>query len=119
LVVTLKHCASKFWRRQAHERLADEKVLVQVAGSDELAAIAAEQTANGSQLSLMRAFKRLPSNYKVILLLTAVDGQPPVLVGPILGLSPNAASALAYRARGRLRELYQLEVEEAATVVYG
>ena len=37
---------------------------------------------------------------------TEVEGQRPAEVAPLLGMSPNSVSALAYRAREGLRQAF-------------
>ncbi|HEY2176836.1 MAG TPA: sigma-70 family RNA polymerase sigma factor, partial [Mycobacteriales bacterium] len=53
-----------------------------------------------------RAFARLPERWQTVLWHTEVEGAEPADVAPLLGLSPNAVSALAYRAREGLRQAY-------------
>ncbi len=52
------------------------------------------------------AFKALTERWKTVLWLTEVEELPPRDVAPILGMTPNAVSALAVRAREGLREAY-------------
>ncbi|ADD40515.1 sigma-70 family RNA polymerase sigma factor [Stackebrandtia nassauensis] len=56
-----------------------------------------------------RAFHRLPERWQVVLWHTEVEGESAAEVAPLLGLSPNGVSALAYRARERLRQMYLQE----------
>lgn len=56
-----------------------------------------------------RAFARLPERWQMVLWHTEVEGEKPATIAPMLGLSPNAVSALAYRARERLRQMYLQE----------
>ncbi len=56
-----------------------------------------------------RAFARLPERWQVVLWHTEVEGDSPAEVAPLLGLTPNGVSALAYRARERLRQAYLQE----------
>lgn len=53
-----------------------------------------------------RAFASLPERWQVVLWHTEVEGQRPAAIAPLLGLSPNAVSALALRAREGLREAF-------------
>lgn len=55
---------------------------------------------------LVAAFARLPPRWRSVLWHTAVEGRRPADVAELLGLRPNAVSALAYRARAGLREAY-------------
>lgn len=56
---------------------------------------------NGSLAA--QAFRTLPSQWQEVLWYTEVEGMPPRDVAPLMGMSPNAVAALAYRAREALR----------------
>ncbi len=56
-----------------------------------------------------RAFARLPERWQLVLWHTEVEGESPAQVAPLLGLTANGVSALAYRARERLRQAYLQE----------
>ena len=56
-----------------------------------------------------RAFTRLPERWQTVLWRTAVEQESPADVAPLLGLTPNGVSALAYRAREGLRQAYLQE----------
>lgn len=49
------------------------------------------------------AFARLPQRWQLVLWHTEIQGLTPAQTAPILGLTPNGVSALAYRAREGLR----------------
>jgi RNA polymerase sigma factor (sigma-70 family) len=53
-----------------------------------------------------RAFAGLPARWRRVLWYVDVHDLPPAQVGPLLGVSPNAVSSLARRARERLRREY-------------
>ncbi|GAA4733295.1 hypothetical protein GCM10023350_16000 [Nocardioides endophyticus] len=53
-----------------------------------------------------RAFASLPERWQLVLWHTEVEEQKPAEVAPMLGMTPNAVSALAYRAREGLRQAY-------------
>ncbi len=53
-----------------------------------------------------RAFASLPERWQLVLWHTEVEGQRPAAVAPLLGLSPNAVSQLAHRAREGLRQAF-------------
>ena len=57
---------------------------------------------------------QLPERWQAVLWHTEVEGQSAAEVAPILGLTPNGVSALAYRAREGLRQAY-LQVHLAET----
>ncbi len=56
-----------------------------------------------------RAFHRLPERWQTVLWHTEVEQESPADVAPLLGLTPNGAAALAYRAREGLRQAYLQE----------
>ena len=53
-----------------------------------------------------RAFASLPERWQLVLWHTEVEGQKPADVAPLLDMSPNSVSALAYRAREGLRQAF-------------
>ncbi|MGB0101755.1 MAG: sigma-70 family RNA polymerase sigma factor [Nocardioides sp.] len=53
-----------------------------------------------------RAFASLPERWQLVLWHTEVEGHKPAEVAPLLGMSANSVSALAYRAREGLRQAY-------------
>ncbi|WP_019855415.1 sigma-70 family RNA polymerase sigma factor [Actinopolyspora mortivallis] len=65
-----------------------------------------------------RAFQRLPERWQTVLWHLEIEEQSPAEVAPLLGLTPNGVSALAYRAREGLRQAYLQvhlgELEESA-----
>lgn len=50
-----------------------------------------------------QAFRTLPEAWQEVLWYTEVESMPPRDVAPLLGMTPNAVAALAYRAREGLR----------------
>lgn len=52
------------------------------------------------------AFAALPERWQLVLWHLDVEGHKPADVAPLLGMSPNSVSALAYRAREGLRQAY-------------
>ncbi len=52
------------------------------------------------------AFSSLPENWQTVLWHTAIEGQSPGEIAPLLGLTPNGVSAMAHRAREGLRQAY-------------
>ncbi|GGR71740.1 RNA polymerase sigma factor (sigma-70 family) [Nocardioides luteus] len=65
-----------------------------------------------------RAFQQLPERWQQVLWHTEVEGQKPAEIAPMLGMSANSVSALAYRAREGLKQAFismhaQDAVEEA------
>ncbi|MGQ3383317.1 sigma-70 family RNA polymerase sigma factor [Glutamicibacter sp. TV12E] len=55
---------------------------------------------------IINAFKSLPERWRMALWYVEVEGLAPREIAPILGISPNAVSALTIRAREGLRQAY-------------
>src|SRR3954447_16216690 len=53
-----------------------------------------------------KAFGSLPERWQLVLWHLEVEGQKPADIAPLLGMSPNSVSALAYRAREGLRQAF-------------
>jgi RNA polymerase sigma factor (sigma-70 family) len=53
-----------------------------------------------------RAFGSLPERWQMVLWHTEVEQQKPADIAPLLGMSANSVSALAYRAREGLRQAF-------------
>jgi RNA polymerase sigma factor (sigma-70 family) len=56
--------------------------------------------------TVAKAFRALPERWQAVLWYLDVERMKPAAVAPILGLTPNAVSALAVRAREGLRRQY-------------
>lgn len=52
------------------------------------------------------AFASLPERWQLVLWHTEVEGDRPADIAPLLGMTPNSVSALAYRAREGLRQAF-------------
>src|SRR5688500_18332437 len=55
---------------------------------------------------VVAAYESLPERWQAVLWQTAVEGRQPRDLAPSLGMTANAAAALAYRAREKLRQAY-------------
>jgi RNA polymerase sigma factor (sigma-70 family) len=53
-----------------------------------------------------KAFASLPERWQLVLWHTEVEGAKPADIAPLLGMTPNSVSALAYRAREGLRQAF-------------
>jgi hypothetical protein len=53
-----------------------------------------------------RAFATLPERWQLVLWHLEVENQKPADIAPLLGMTPNSVSALAYRAREGLRQAF-------------
>ncbi len=58
------------------------------------------------QAAIRGAYESLPARWRTVLWHLDVEGRKPQELGPMLKLTPNSVSALAYRARSALREAY-------------
>ncbi|MCR3747140.1 RNA polymerase sigma factor, sigma-70 family [Lentzea californiensis] len=65
-----------------------------------------DATSRAEHNLISRAFSSLPERWRVVLWRVEVEGERPATVAPHFGLSPNAMSALARRAREGLRAAY-------------
>lgn len=62
-----------------------------------------------------RAYASLPERWQLVLWHLEVEGQKPAEIAALLGMTPNAVSALAYRAREGLRQAYlQMHTSDVA-----
>ncbi|MGH3322517.1 MAG: sigma-70 family RNA polymerase sigma factor, partial [Streptosporangiaceae bacterium] len=66
-----------------------------------------DRTLEGLERSMVaRAFASLPERWQTVLWHTAIEGERPAEVAPLLGISAGSVAALAYRAREGLRQAY-------------
>ncbi|WP_406643122.1 sigma-70 family RNA polymerase sigma factor [Amycolatopsis sp. WGS_07] len=107
LLTALRHTAYDVTRQHRGIHLADD--LSEPIGKDaeRLAVPFADTVVAGLERTLAaKAFARLPERWQAVLWHTEIEGQSPAEVAPLLGLTPNGVSALAYRAREGLRQAY-------------
>lgn len=90
-------------RDVAAEWAQDGKRLLLADGYD---ALAASRDAVTDDSLAARAFARMPERWRVALWHTAVEGESPADIAPLLGLSPSAVNTLVQRARDGLRRVY-------------
>ncbi|GAA3511080.1 hypothetical protein GCM10022234_01990 [Aeromicrobium panaciterrae] len=79
-----------------------------------LAAAADESALRSESKLLAQAFASLPERWQTVLWHTSVEDDSSTEVGRLLGITPSAVAALAYRAREGLRQAY-LSAHVAAT----
>jgi RNA polymerase sigma factor (sigma-70 family) len=96
LLTSLRHVAYDKTRRDRKAELTDDATTVS----------GVSMTAELQRLLAAKAFARLPERWQTVLWHTEVEGQSPAEVAPLLGLTANGVSALAYRAREGLRQAY-------------
>ncbi len=112
LLTALRHNAYDKTRRDRKVELSEDVSEV----APEAVSVPFRDTAvAGLERSLAaRAFARLPERWQTVLWHTEVEGQSPAEVAPLLGMTANGVSALAYRAREGLKQAY-LQVHLAET----
>jgi RNA polymerase sigma factor (sigma-70 family) len=99
LFVTLRRLAME------QARHADDESLDEV--PEPVAAVAGDPELAGTEREIIaQAFESLPGPWQTVLWQTAVEGKQPKDFAGTMGMTPNAAAALAYRARERLRQAY-------------
>jgi RNA polymerase sigma factor (sigma-70 family) len=114
LLTALRHTAYDKTRRDRKIELSDD-VETAASGKAGVAEPFSDTAVAGLERSLAaQAFARLPERWQAVLWHTEIEGQSPAEVAPILGLTANGVSALAYRAREGLRQAY-LQVHLAET----
>ena len=115
LLTALRHTAYDKTRRDRRVELAEDVGAVSGVKPESVSVPFTDPAVAGLERSLAaRAFERLPERWQAVLWHTEIEGQSPAEVAPILGLTPNGVSALAYRAREGLKQAY-LQVYLAET----
>ncbi|GAA2339119.1 hypothetical protein GCM10009854_14450 [Saccharopolyspora halophila] len=104
LLTSLRHAAYDRTRRDRKVQLADD--VAEVSGADVSVPFHDTATAGLERTLAAQAFARLPERWQTVLWHIEVEGQSPAEVAPLLGLTSNGVSALAYRAREGLRQAY-------------
>lgn len=100
LLTAARHVAWEWSGRRRDVPVDDEELSRRVAPYGDNTAMRAEYTLIG------QAFTSLPERWRTVLWQVEVEGERPAAVAPHFGLSPNAMSALARRAREGLRAAY-------------
>jgi RNA polymerase sigma factor (sigma-70 family) len=115
LLTTLRHTAYDKTRRDRKVELSDDVGAVSGVAPEAVSVPFRDTAVAGLERSLAaKAFARLPERWQTVLWHTEIEGQSPADVAPLLGLTANGVSALAYRAREGLRQAY-LQVHLAET----
>jgi RNA polymerase sigma factor (sigma-70 family) len=115
LLTALRHVAYDKTRRDRKVELTDDVTTVSGVSTERISEPFRDTAVAGLERSLAaKAFARLPERWQAVLWHTEIEGQSPAEVAPLLGLTANGVSALAYRAREGLRQAY-LQVHLAET----
>ncbi|HEY0808214.1 MAG TPA: sigma-70 family RNA polymerase sigma factor [Pseudonocardiaceae bacterium] len=115
LLTALRHVAYDKTRRDRKVELTDDVTAVSGISTEKISEPFRDTAVAGLERSLAaKAFARLPERWQAVLWHTEIEGQSPAEVAPLLGLTANGVSALAYRAREGLRQAYlQVHLAEA------
>ncbi len=115
LLTALRHVAYDRTRRDCKIKLADDVTAVSGLRIERISEPFRDTALVALDCSLAaKAFAVLPERWQTVLWHTEIQGLSAAETAPILGLTANGVSALAYRARDALREAY-LFVHLAAT----
>jgi RNA polymerase sigma factor (sigma-70 family) len=107
LLTALRHTAYDKTRRDRKLELSDDVSQVSGVSTESISTPFIDPAVAGLERSLAaRAFATLPERWRAVLWHTEIERQSPAEVAPILGLTPNGVSALAYRAREGLKQAY-------------
>jgi RNA polymerase sigma factor (sigma-70 family) len=98
---TVRTVAADYWEQQAKETPSEETPDTAVHDFG-LEAVLSQD----SITPVYRAFESLPARWRTVLWHAEVENEPPRRIAPLLGIEPNAVSALLMRARRGLREAY-------------
>ncbi|WP_367128633.1 sigma-70 family RNA polymerase sigma factor [Saccharothrix sp. HUAS TT1] len=106
LLTALRHTAYDKTRRDKKLKLADD--VEAVSGVEKVTTVPFHDPALATlERSLAsKAFASLPERWQTVLWQTEIEGQTAAELAPLLGLTANGASALAYRAREGLKTAY-------------
>ncbi|MFI6027786.1 sigma-70 family RNA polymerase sigma factor [Amycolatopsis magusensis] len=112
LLTALRHTAYDKTRKDKRLDLNEDMSTV---GAEALTVQFSDTALSGLERTMAaKAFARLPERWQAVLWHTEIEQQTPAEVAPLLGLTANGVSALAYRAREGLRQAY-LQVHLAET----
>jgi RNA polymerase sigma factor (sigma-70 family) len=118
LLTALRHTAYDKTRKNKRLDLNEDMTTLSGAGgaaTDALTVPFSDTAVAGLERTMAaKAFARLPERWQAVLWHTEIEQQTPAEVAPLLGLTANGVSALAYRAREGLRQAY-LQVHLAET----
>ena len=116
LLTALRHTAYDRTRKERRVDLNEDMTEVGGAAAEALTVPFSDTAVAGLERTMAaRAFARLPERWQAVLWHTEIEQQSPAEVAPLLGLTANGVSALAYRAREGLRQAYlQVHLQENA-----
>ncbi|MGI5500823.1 sigma-70 family RNA polymerase sigma factor [Lentzea sp. CA-135723] len=106
LLTAVRHAAYDRTRKEKRLELAGD--VEEVPGATKATSVPFRDVAleNLDQTLAATAFATLPERWQTVLWHTAIEGQSPGDIAPLLGLTPNGVSAMAFRAREGLRKAF-------------
>ncbi|WP_410668766.1 sigma-70 family RNA polymerase sigma factor [Amycolatopsis sp. cmx-4-68] len=116
LLTALRHTAYDRTRKERRVDLNEDMTQVGGAAAEALTVPFSDTAVAGLERTMAaKAFSQLPERWRAVLWHTEIEQQSPAEVAPLLGLTANGVSALAYRAREGLRQAYlQVHLQENA-----
>ncbi|QCO96769.1 sigma-70 family RNA polymerase sigma factor [Arthrobacter sp. 24S4-2] len=105
----IRTCAADHWAAQSREMLTAEMEATPHEDPGYDAVLSSDDRSLAAA-----AFAKLPVRWQTVLWHLDVEGEPPRRVAPILGVEPNAVSAVAIRARRGLRQAFLEEYVSAS-----
>lgn len=106
LSTCIRSVANSFWKKQGRERpVAREDLEPEPLEDPDLENV----LSIFEHEDVAAAMRSLPARWRTVLWHAEVMGEPPRNIAPVLGIQPNAVSALLIRARAGLRAAYELQ----------
>lgn len=105
LYTAIRATAAAAWRKNGRELPVDTLDLGATLDPADDAKLEAVLERDGNE-KILAALQSLPARWQTVLWYADVLGEPPRRIAPLLGIAPNAVSALVCRARAGLRAAY-------------
>jgi RNA polymerase sigma factor (sigma-70 family) len=106
LIICLRVVVATFWTKRARVWPLTEEDMDPVPGEDPALEAALSLFEHERVVAAMRS---VPVRWRTVLWHADVLGQKPSDIAPVMGIAPNAVSALLIRARAGLRAAYEKE----------
>ncbi|SFT02096.1 sigma-70 family RNA polymerase sigma factor [Saccharopolyspora flava] len=104
VLTAVRHAAYDRTRKQQRLQYADD---LETVPNIDVSQPFRDTAVEGEDRSLIAAaFARLPERWQMVLWHVEIEGESPAKVAPLLGMTPNGVSALAYRAREGLKQAF-------------
>jgi RNA polymerase sigma factor (sigma-70 family) len=104
VLTAVRHAAYDRTRKQQRVRLSED---LEAVPNIDISQPFTDTAVEGEDRSLVAAaFAELPERWQTVLWHVEIEGEAPAEVAPLLGMTANGVSALAYRAREGLKQAY-------------